>query len=418
MTFRRFASIAGLLGCAWASTAMSQSFVDIPQAAPDSDIQPGFDVFAGAGATYDDSLYRLPATFALPPAAFGTASRADHVEDVAAGLTDRAVSDRQNFAFDLHVSHDRYARNSDLDNTSGNGSLLWNWGLTSLWSGQLGADYSRALVNFANTREFQRDLLDTAALQGSVRFEPGPRWSAIASVQNADTSHSLDTAAAQDSHVTSGAFGAEFAPADTSTVELEYRYTRAKFPNAPASGAAQGDFDESTTLLLLDWEPSAQTKFAANAGYLKQSYLTATLSPYAGDVWHASLTWTPDELTRVVLAASRDLSAYVGAASEYFVDQGRSVAAIWTPRASFSLTFAFSWDDQDYLPGADQLATGTAEEYLQRRDQVRSQRVALAYTPRDWLEADLGFRLEQRASNDANFAYHDRTFNVGVKISL
>jgi opacity protein-like surface antigen len=411
--------MAALLACAWRVPANAQTFVDIPAAPPADDVQPGFDLFAAAGDTYDDNLYKLPSSFTVPAQSMGAQSRSDHIEDLSAGATERAAGDRENFALDLRVSHDRYLRNSDLDNTAGNGNLLFNWGLTSLWSGQLSADYSRALVNFATTREFQRDLLDTVAVQGSVRFEPGPRWSAIAKLQNADTSHSLDTASSQNSHVTSGALGAEFAPSEDSSVELDYRYTKARFPEPLATaGGVQGDFDESTTLLLVEITPSEQASFAANAGYLKQSYVTASLSPYAGDIWHASFTWNHDEHTRLVLAASRDLSAYVAAASEYFVDQGESLGVIWTPRASFSLTLAVTWDDQDYLPGANQLGEATGEGFLQRHDRVRSQRIAFAYTPRDWLEADLGVRLEQRASNDVNFVYDDRSINLGLKIHL
>lgn len=400
--------------------ARCQTYVDIPEPPPPDDIQPGFNYFAAEQITADDNLFRLPSGPLAATIAPGVASLSDHVEDTALGASLHSVTDLQNLVLDLRLARDTYSRNTDLDNTSGNGSLVWNWGLSSKWSGEVQATFSRAIVNFATTREFDRDLLDTGSYLASARFQLDPMWALTAKVQNADTTHSLDTAAAQDSHVTSGSFGLQYATSEKDTLELQYRYARAEFPNdvATGPGSIQGNFRESTTLLLLELEPSDRTTLSANAGYLQQSYSDAALSPYTGDIWHASFKYAPADKTAIVLAASRDLSAYVGAASEYFVDQGQSITASWSATAAITASAVFSWDDQAYLPGATQVAAGTGETYTEREDHVHDQRIAITYIPRDWLEVDLSYRWEQRHSNEALYAYDDRLVVAGIKFTL
>jgi hypothetical protein len=61
---------------------------------------------------------------------------------------------------------------------------------------------------------------------------------------------------------------------------------------------------------------------------------------------------------------------------------------------------------------------GTGEDYFQRRDHIRDQRIAVAYVPRDWLEVDLSFRLEERDSNDSSYTYDDRLTMASIKITL
>jgi len=418
---RRVAALAlGLvLAAGSTSTVRAQAFVDIPEAPQPEEIDPGFSYFAAEQLTYDDNLFRLPSGYISATADLGDYSRSDHINEVSAGATERLVSDLQNFSFDFRVNRDNYAQNTELDNTSGNASLVWNWGIASKWSGQLSADYSRAIINFATTRTFQRDLLDTTSFLASGRYQVGPVWALTAQIQNADTAHTLDSAADQDSHVTSGAMGVQLATAAQNTVELQYRYARASFPNETASpGAVQGDFHDSTELLLLQYLPSDKTVLSANGGYLRQSYADPTLSPYSGEIWHASFKWLPGEKTTIALGASRDLAAYVSAASEYFVDEGESASISWQATQAFTFSLLGTWDHQTYLPGSNQLAVGTGEDYFQRRDHIRDQRVAVAYVPRDWLEVNLSFRLEERESNDSSYTYDDRLTLASIKITL
>jgi hypothetical protein len=412
-------TIVFALAAGAASTVRGQAFVDIPEAPQPEEIDPGFSYFGAEQLSYDDNLFRLPNGYISATADLGTYSRSDHINEVSAGATERLVSDLQNFSLDLRVSRDTYAQNTDLDNTSGNGSLVWNWGIASKWSGQLSADYSRAIINFATTRTFQRDLLDTASFLASGRYQVGPLWALNAQIQNADTAHTLISAANQDSHVTSGAMGVQLATAAQNSVELQYRYARASFPNeATGPTAVQGDFHDSTELVLLQFLPSDKTVLSANGGYLRQSYADPSLSPYSGEIWHASFKWMPGEKTTIVVGASRDLAAYVSAASEYFVDQAESASVSWQATQAFRFSLVGSWDHQTYLPGSDQFALGTGEDYLQRRDHIRDQRIAVAYAPRDWLEVDLSFRLEERDSNDNSYIYDDRLTVASVKITL
>jgi Putative beta-barrel porin 2 len=393
-----------------------QVLVAAPEIAPPAEpAPPGFGYYANDYYSFDDNIFRLPANYAGLEGILGPgATRGDEFNRVTVGADGNWFSGLQNVQLDLHLSRDDYSHYGFLDNYSRAEHLAWNWQATNLLSGKIGLDQDVELASFAFNRVFAKDLLDTFGYFGLGRLQLGPEWALIASTRRSDTNHSLDSLSGEDSRNTSGAVGIEYALAESSTLELQYKYSNGEYPHELVGPEAiSSDFHDSTTQLLLHYEPSDKTVVVANGGYLRRIYQDPRLGAFSGEIWHASFDWKVTDKTELLAAVGRDLTAYVDAASDYFVANERSVTLNWTPRTAFQVALIASWQHQDYIPSA------TASPTVNHRiDDLNDQRIKATYLPRTWLSFDLSAALEQRNSDDPTFSFKDRIIKAGFKVAF
>ena len=396
--------------------AFAQLLVVAPEVTvPAEEAPPGFGYSASDYYSFDDNIFRLPANYTGLQAALGPgATRGTEFNRVTVGVNDNWFSGQQNVQLDLHLSRDDYSNYGFLDNYSRAEHLVWNWQAAKVLSGKVGLDQDIVLANFAFNRVFAKDLLDNYGYFGVGRLQLGPEWAFIASARRSETDHSLNTLAGEDSRNTSGAFGLEYALGEESTVELQYKYSSGEYPRELKSPEAiSSDFHDSTTQFLLHYEPSDKTTVVANAGYLKRIYMDPRLSAFSGDIWHASFDWKITDVTELLAAVGRDLTAYVDAASDYFIANERSVTVNWTPRASLQLALIASWQHQNYVPSAL-----VSPALVRRIDNLDDQRIKFSYLPRAWLTFEVTAALEQRHSDETELSFNDRIIRAGVKVAF
>jgi len=157
---------------------------------PTADEGTTFHLFVGDQYTYDDNLYRIPASFSpvvstLTP----NATREDSINTVSGGGIGQWLFGRQNIDFSLRADYSRFAHNTALNNTGGDATVTWNWLVGPYFSGQVGAEFNRALASFAETRYLGRDLVDYKTYFGKGTFQVGPHWAIIGGARETDITH-------------------------------------------------------------------------------------------------------------------------------------------------------------------------------------------------------------------------------------
>jgi hypothetical protein len=212
--------------------------------------------------TYDDNLYRLPSNFDVTAVAGPLATRADSFNSVTLGGDGRWFSDIQALSFNFRADDNRFIHNDSLDNVSGKGNLEWDWRLGTYWSGQAGVSYFRGLANFANTGYYARDVVQREDYFGNFRFQAGPHWSLYGGFIGADTSQTAVPEQAFNFNSKAGTAGIEFATSSSNTVDLEYRYTNANFPQEFVLNGTpfNPDYNEETARILVKYVFSAATE--------------------------------------------------------------------------------------------------------------------------------------------------------------
>jgi hypothetical protein len=384
---------------------------------PTADEGTTFHLFVGDQYTYDDNLYRIPPS--LSPVV-GTltpnATREDSINTLSGGGIGQWFFGRQIIDFSVRADYSRFAHNTALNNTGGDGSLVWNWLAGPYFSGQAGAEFNRALAYFGETRYLGRDLVDAKTYFWKGSFQVGPHWAIIGGVRESDVDHGAAAATFNNFKIRSGNAGLEYSTAVSDTFGVEYRYTKGTYPpnytfdNLPFDR----DFKEDTYRGTLRYAITEKFNVDAYAGYIKHELAPQNILPtsifgnFSGDIWRATFNWLPTEKTQLGFAGWHELHAYLVNASNYFISKGFSVSPTWRPTEKITLDFVASREDQNYV--AIQSVLGLLA--VPRFDRVTAEQINVFYIPRERWTLNLFFRNERRSSNETDFTFDDRSGNV------
>lgn len=371
-----------------------------------------FDLYLADRVLYDDNLFRLPPGMVPGDESGETLRRADYANRISAGLDGRWLLGQQRVDLDLEVADNRFSRNQTFDHISGNGQALWNWRTVGSLSGQIGADYNRALASFANTRLYVRDLLTTFSYFGDVRYGIGARWAVRGGARRTEASHSAVEREFDDYRGDSVTAGIEYETPANTLIGWDYRRTEASFPRLQLLEDAplEPGFSEDAATLRLRYALTGKTLLEGTGGYLKRDYDDPALSDFSGDIWRLSLYWQPGVKTQVIVSGWHELKAYADAESDHFRGTGASLAPVWSPTDKLKLELAFSWEEQEYLGSNLNLPDSIA-----RRDEVGSAQLGVTYSPRSMLELGLSYRREERDSNRDTRTFDDNLGSFSLR---
>jgi hypothetical protein len=373
------------------------------------------DFFVGAGALYDDNLFRQPAGADLSAVA-ANLHRDDLIERLSAGVEGAWTLGRQTFELKGHGDDNRFEHNDQLNNVSGKAMGSWDWRLGNRWSGRLGADYARSLADFANNLVLVKDLLTQKSSFASGTYLLGNRWTISADVRWSSTSHGAEIRQVDDDNIRTQKFGLGFSLSPSASIGWNYRHANANFAGdqqVTTTGQYDRNYDESASVFWLKYALGSKTDFNLEVGYLRRNYPNAAIGNYTGGTGRAKLTWHPGPKTALELTGWRDLTAYIDAESNYFVSTGARIAPTWVPSERITTSLAASWESQKYI-GSEPSVLGDPS----RRDTVRSIQANASYLPRDPLELDLTLRHEQRGSNRSSLSYRDNLAILGVRFTF
>jgi hypothetical protein len=344
------------------------------------------------------------------------ATREDRINTVTGGAVGQWFFGRQNVDFTVRADRSWFAHNTLLNNTGGDGLLVWNWLVGSHFSGQAGAEFNRGLANFGEARFFGRDLIDSKRYFADASFQVGPHWAIKGGARASDVNHGAAPTAFFNVKTRSGNAGLEYSTGVSDSFGLEYRYTKGIFPpNYTFDNVLYNrDFIERTYSGKLRYAFTEKLNVEAYAGYLKHELSLENILPtsifgnFSGDIWRATFNWLPTEKTQLGFAGWRELHAFLADASNYFVSKGFSVSPTWRPTEKIRVDFVASREDQNYV--AIQTALGLAA--LLRFDRVTAEQINFFYVPRDRWTLNLFVRNERRTSNQGGLGYTDRMGNV------
>jgi exopolysaccharide biosynthesis operon protein EpsL len=363
-----------------------------------------FDVFAADQFDYDTNLFRLPNSADVATLVGPNATRADHINITSVGLDAQWVTGQQVIDVDLLAADNRFARNTDLDNISGNDKVIWNWRLGPALSGEVGATYYSGLASFVNADVYTKNTIQSTAYFGSGRYQIGPHWAVYGGAQESRVDLSAAASRVNDNKDDVGDVGIEYVTSAATTLGLEYRDTDVTFANhTVVNGTVENlDYHEDLARILFTYTPTDKTTIFTDTGFLKRTYNSGTFPSYSGDVWHVTIDWKPTEKTLLAVDAWRKLQAYLTAESDHFVSTGASIGPVFEASEKVILDGELSWEDQKYV-GLIPSVAGP----LQRQDHVTGAQANLTYKPITEIILKLSYRHEIRSSDEEQFTYRD-----------
>jgi len=222
-----------------------------------------------------------------------------------------------------------------------------------------------------------------------------------------DINHSLSQSRIYDPATSRVRFGAEYATSASNTLELQYKYAKAEFPDEFASAASvQQNFHESTTQLLLYFEPSDKTKFVANA-----AICNVTTRSRGSPLIPEMLACVPQLAALQKIQRSLrpgGISKVCGRGHGILRGTGDHIQSQLDSSGEAHFFRAAGVEHQDYVVGSD-----TLQSSLGRLDTLKNQSVTAGYAPRSWCSLNLSAGLRQRNSNYSFYAFDDRYVTGG-----
>jgi hypothetical protein len=390
-----------------------------PPAAPVTD---QFSINALAQESYDSNLFRLPANAGDLGQLIGPGSRReDYITRISVGATAQRAFGNQALVLDLDVGDNRYRYNGFLDNVSGHGKLRWNWSVASALTGQVGADYARALTSFANNKVFAKDLLDTQGYFVNANYHLRSGWALTFGARHARSSHSVELQQINDSNSTSGSAGVMYQSGSGNVVGAEYRYSAASYPHDVLSTGAHFDrrYRENTWDAYFEDALTAKLQLQGGGGYLRHRYpddRSVGFSPdFSGAVWNLALQFQPTGNTMITVAEQRQLRAYLDSESDYFVSDGVTVTPSWTATDRLKFALKYSYERQSFLGSNPDSVIQL--DVPRRVDKVNSAQGDVTYTLFRRVELNLLYRHEKRDTNRSSFAYEDNVVAFSVRVT-
>jgi hypothetical protein len=372
---------------------------------------PVFDVYVADHEQFDNNVFRLSNGTNVQTTIGPAASREDHINSPSAGLDGQWVLGRQTVDLQLRADDNRFSQNTDLNNVSTVDKLAWNWGLGSVLFGQVGVDYTRALLSYVNALVYNRNTYQQSQFFAAGRYQVGPRWALYGGVL--DTNLTVEDAATQfnDFHRKAVDLGTELATSEQDTFGVDYRYTDTRYPNAIqlAASSFDPDYREDRLRFLAKRALTEKTTVDVSAGYLRRDYGNSIIGAFSGPIWRAALGWQPTEKTQLVVSAWRELNSYLTDQTNYYRTTGVSVVPTWTPSEKISLSLTVSREDLSFIG-----SSVSVQNQLARRGTLNSQALNFTYTPIRALTFDASYIHEQR-STEILRAYNDGLATAGVR---
>jgi Putative beta-barrel porin 2 len=350
--------------------------------------------------SHDNNLYRVPDNAeALGITLPAGAQRDDNIFRVGVDLTAHGEYGRQTLSLKGNVFDQRYSHNDYLNNVSGNGELDWDWQTSGNLSGTLRADYSRWLNGFANTQNYNQDLISRTGYEGTLRRDVGARWTVVAGAGYSDSTHSAVDNSGDDQRATKASVGIEYQTSLGNMVGWDYHYAHGRYNNA------QNDYHDDTARVRCSLLLAHALTFSGNVGVKHRDFPSATNNNFSGGVWNADLNWQPRERSSVVLAGWRELRVWQDAESNHYVSDGVRLAPVWDSGLHWRVSLGASWERDKYLG-----STGVSS----RDDTLKSVEGAVSYSFLKRLRLTLRARSGHRDSNIPAYVYDDQVASAGL----
>jgi len=379
-------------------------------------------LFVADQETYDSNLYRLPSgTPASGTVAVPNPSRQDEFNTSSIGADGQAVLGRQIIDADVRADENRFARNSLLNDLAYDGDVLWNWRASGYLSGTAGVTYTHGLAGFDETRYLGRDLVNSVTYNGSARYQIGPRWAVYGNVSDLDITHGAVAAKLQDYKYASGAAGAEYATDANDSFALEYHYANGKYPsgtlNSENGALFSPDFHDQLLQFVLNYAVSDKTQLTGDLGYIQRKYPDTQIGSFQGAQGRLVLNWALTEKTQFIIAAWRELHAYLVSEADYFISTGGSIGPTWSPTSKIKVSLGLSYENQNYIPQSGVVLSPTSPVVPPSGHLTADLKTASAevdYTPRDSWLIKLTLNYQDRNSNQTLYTYDDDLATLGV----
>src|SRR5579871_3431895 len=238
--------------------------------APAQQLPRPFAMTVGAGATYDDNLFRLPA--GQTPTGLRSASRSDFFWNAFVDGQAYLPVSRQVLRAGLTLATNGYQNYSFLNYQAVNGSAAWDWRIGSRFSGTLSYTQLQALSSFIDLRSFVRNINTVRIASAENEFWMLPDWHLTAGVASTRVDNSDEALSFAKLDETAADAGIKYVTYAQNYVKLYWREAWGKYPDQQVVAGSFFDnrYDQTDVTLEYFQAPTGASQVIARLAYTER----------------------------------------------------------------------------------------------------------------------------------------------------
>lgn len=353
-----------------------------------------FQPFVSASINHDDNLLRL----SDDQTEFG--NTADTYRSVTGGVVFTRPVGRQTLSGGASVTSMKFDRFSELDYLGKNLNGEWHWFLTTRFEGHLGGSYARVLAPFADFHSYERNLRVTRKeyADGTWRFHPS--WQSRAGYTKYEYAYEEPSQRGNDRTEEYVTTGIDYLASSGSTIGLQLRRLKGKYPHAPAGGTGSfgNDYTQDEAKANITWLATGQTQITFLGGWVQRKLDSRAGNADSGTNARLVVNWTPAARLRLVGQAWREFTAIEGALIDSALNTGSSADATWDFSEKIQFATNLRHETRKFTPVSGVPVSLPSALF---RDNSTAATVGLSYKPLRNLTLKLNAFRERRAGSVA-----------------
>jgi len=358
-----------------------------------------FSFWAAQSFYHDNNIYRYSDD--RPKALTPKGKRSDSFSVTRVGLDFDGVRSRQGFHAGLSVGKTLYRTHSNLNNTSWDGDLRWDWRVGDRLSGIFGYSNSQSSVDLGSTYGVtDRVIRRIGRANASADFWWHPNWATGVGFSDVRNSYS-DNARPYDKYdAQEASLNFTYRPSTGNRIVLSFRAEEGQYPNREKVQGSLRDWERREARLSAQWQLTGVTRLNGYVGYTQRKYDLAPNRDFSGPTGKIEFHWAPTGKAIIDLAWRREIGADADAVSNFAVTQGWSLRPTWVVTSKVRLGASFEYLDRDYRGDP-----GFGSEALPRDSKTTSYGVNLNYLPVP--NANIGLSYQHQKRDSANYSDYD-----------
>jgi len=412
---RRFAVLAGGLGLAallgfQVTTAVAEEGAaeggvaaqDAPVSsqeaavAGDDDSKGPVKFSASQAFAWDNNIFRLPSDY--PISRVSKEKRSDIISTTRLGINFDKQYSRQAFHGGFDVGFARYRTHKDLNSTTPDGKLRWDWRVGDRWSGVLGYGYNDTPVGFdnsyaaVNTDDQKRVMRRLQRSNVSADYWWHPDWATGVGYSDVRADYHNNERYNKDKYnAQTTSLNVTYRPSTGNRTVLSLRSETGQYPNRKKKDelgpgeVSLRDWKRYDLQLSGQWRLTGLTQVSGYIGATKRKYDLASNRNFSGWTGKITFHWVPTTKALIDLSWRREIGADADLVANYAVSKG------WTLQPTWVLT--------------SKVRLGASYEYLNRDYGGNSgNSPGIGYLPRDAKTQSYGFNVQYLPLPNANIA--------------
>ncbi len=313
--------------------------------------------FVLASEYYDSNLFALENSQDAVNV-LGTSQTSDYVTTWTAGVNMNWVESGQQLVGHAIVSRALFNTFSQLDNTSQDLALRWNWQLGDMFLGDMGVTDSTQLGNLTYIQQPINDTFTSRSTYFDGYAKLTEEWRVNLGLNNTSYINSAPSQQYYNLDTNSISAGFQYLTQVGREIGWLSKLTNGNYPNESYNGLVPvtDKFTQYDNGIQWLWSYNAKTQFSGNFDYTRHISPDNPAQSYSGFTGKGDLLWAVTGKTQLDLSVYRNIMPYYTNTTAYQDVKGVALTATWSATSKITASMRLHSDMVDYPLDTSQLS--------------------------------------------------------------